>query len=123
MSPYIEFPTDIEGYTLLIETDEEEVEPPPGVEKAGILSRKRDGGAAVAVAKVSFNDAVGKVVSENVRAITDAVSNLAVAPAEIELTFALKATGEAGNIAIAKVGAEASFQLRLLWKAKEKPPE
>ncbi|MBV9922634.1 MAG: hypothetical protein JOY78_17530, partial [Pseudonocardia sp.] len=50
MASYIEFPTDIKDFTLLVETDEEEVEAPPGVEKAGILPRRRDGGAAVAVA-------------------------------------------------------------------------
>jgi Trypsin-co-occurring domain 1 len=119
MSNYIEFETDTKGFTLLVEADEVEVDPPPGVEKAGILPRQRDGGAAVAVARVSFNEAIANVVRENVRAVTDAVGQLDVSPAEIELTFALKATGEAGNIAIAKVGGEASFQLRLLWRAKE----
>jgi hypothetical protein len=113
---FIEFPTGEEGLTILVEADEEEVDPPPGVEKAGILSRRRQ---TVAEASVTFNVAVQRVVEENVRALTDAVKKLAVPPNEVELTFGLKATGEFGNIAIAKVGGEATFEIRLLWT---KPP-
>jgi Trypsin-co-occurring domain 1 len=43
------------------------------------------------------------------------VSRLARAPTEVEVTFGLKATGEVGNIAIAKAGAEANIEVRLKW--------
>jgi len=33
----------------------------------------------------------------------------------VELSFGLKATGELGNIAIAKASGEANFTIRLLW--------
>jgi Trypsin-co-occurring domain 1 len=113
MSYYIEFPT--ENGTILVEAEEVEVETLPGIEKAGLLSRKKDAGEAVAQARVSFDEAIKQVIGENVRALQEAVGNLAKAPDEVELTFGLKATGEAGNIAIGKLGGEANFQLRLLW--------
>jgi NTP-dependent ternary system trypsin peptidase co-occuring protein len=45
-----------------------------------------------------------------------------VKPEEVELTFGLKATGEAGNIAVAKVGGEATFEIRLLWRPGDGGP-
>jgi hypothetical protein len=113
LSYFIEFPTETDGLTILIEADAAEVQPPPGVEKAGLLPRRRE---SIAVATERFDIAIRRVVKENVSALTDAVKDLAVAPSEVELTFGLKATGEFGNIAVAKVGAEATFEIRLLWK-------
>ena len=40
-------------------------------------------------------------------------------PDEVEVTFGLKATGEVGNFAMAKVGTEASCTVTLTWKRKE----
>ena len=40
-------------------------------------------------------------------------------PDEVEVTFGLKAAGEAGNFAVAKVGAEASYTVTLKWKREE----
>ena len=116
MPHFIEFPTETEGITVLVEADATEVAPPPGVEKAGLFSRTDKVGDAVAVAKVRFDVAIQRIIGENVRALTDAVAKLAAKPDEVELTFGLKATGEAGNIAIAKIGAEATFEIRLLWR-------
>ena len=122
MPHFIAFPTETEGVTVLVEADAVEVAPPTGVEKAGILPRKDKIGDAVAVAKVRFDVAVQRIIGENVRALTDAVARLAVKPEEVELTFGLKATGEAGNIAIAKVGGEATFEIRLLWRPGDGSP-
>jgi hypothetical protein len=119
VSRYIEFSTDTSGLTILVETDQDEVVASPGVEKAGLFPRKAENSTTVAVAKVSFGEAVQRVVTENAKALTDAIKQLAEAPAEVEMKFALKATGEAGNIAIARVGGEATFELRLLWKKQE----
>lgn len=121
MPHFIEFPTETEGVTVLVEADATEVAPVSGVEKAGLLSRKKDGVASVAVAKVRLDVAVEQVITENVRALTAAVERLVVKPSEVEVTFGLKATGELGNIAIAKVGGEASFEVRLLWRRGEAP--
>jgi hypothetical protein len=34
----------------------------------------------------------------------------------MEITFGLKATGEAGNLAVGKVAGESNYQVRMLWK-------
>ena len=112
MARYIEFSTG-EGEALLIEVDEQEA-PAPGVMKAGLLERR--GTDVVASAKRSFDDAVRAIVGQNVESFTGAVTQLKKPPDEVELLFALKATGEVGNFAIAKVGGEANFTIRLSWK-------
>ena len=38
---------------------------------------------------------------------------------EIEVTFGLKAIGEAGNFAVGKVGGEANYEVTLKWSNKE----
>ena len=113
MAYYIEFAT--ENGPILVEAEEMEVQTPPGIEKAGLFGGRKDGGEAVAKAQESFETAIKRVIGENVRALQQAVGDLAKAPDQVELTFGLKATGEAGNIAIGKLGGEANFQLRLLW--------
>jgi hypothetical protein len=35
----------------------------------------------------------------------------------MEISFGLKATGEAGNVAIGKAGSEANFTVKLVWKS------
>jgi hypothetical protein len=113
VSRYVEFGTEAGG-PILVEVDAAEVAPAPGVEKAGLLDRRADG--AVARAESSFEEAVRSAVERSVAALDDAVGSLPRAPTEVELTFALKATGEVGNIAIAKAGGEANFTVRLAWK-------
>jgi Trypsin-co-occurring domain 1 len=112
--PYIEFADDAGG-TILIEVDVAEVAPPPGVEKAGLRDFLRGKASVVATAEATFADAVESGVDRVARAVEAAVSRLARAPTEVEVTFGLKATGEVGNIAIAKAGAEANIEVRLKW--------
>jgi hypothetical protein len=111
MARYIEFRTST-GQTVLVEVDESETRTAPGVAKAGL----RDGTSAIASATESFDTAVKTIVAENVDSFTRAIDALARTPDEVELTFALKATGEIGNFAIAKVGAEANFTIKMTWK-------
>ena len=112
MARYIEFTTN-EGESLLIEVDEQEISPPQGVTKAGLFDRP---GTDVVAAATRFDDAVRAIVGQNVDSFTRAVTQLKKPPDEVELLFALKATGEVGNFAIAKVGGEANFTIRLSWK-------
>jgi hypothetical protein len=114
---FIEFPTETEGVTILVEADAAEVAPPPGVRKAGLLGKDK----GVAVASERFDVAIRRVIGQNVRALTDAMEDLAERPDEVELKFGLKATGELGNIAIAKVGVESTFEVRLAWKKPARP--
>ena len=37
-------------------------------------------------------------------------------PAEMEITFGLKATGEVGNLAVGKVAGECSYQVKMVWR-------
>jgi hypothetical protein len=105
---------------ILVEIDDREVETPVGVEKAGIFGRRPDGAAAIAVARTTFSAAVRGVVRENALALTRAVAELEHPPEEVELSFVLKATGEAGNIAVGKLGGEANYSVRLVWKGPER---
>jgi len=123
---YIEFTTE-GGGSLLVEVEDEEVEPSPGVAKAGLLEKPKD---TVAKAEKTFDDAVKTVIGQNVRSLSAALEGLKTPPSEVEFSFGLKATGEIGNVAIAKIGGEATFQLKLVWKPAEKssadgesPPE
>jgi hypothetical protein len=99
MARYIEFTTD-EGQTLLVEVEEDEAPRTQGVMKAGLLERRSTD--ALASAKKSFDDAVTTIVGQNVESFTRAVSHLKKPPEEVELLFALKATGEVGNFAVAR---------------------
>jgi hypothetical protein len=110
---YIEFAT-ADGQGLLVEVDQAEAPPTTGVAKAGLLERRS--GDVVASARKSFDDAVRTVVGHNVESFTGALRELRQSPDEVELAFALKATGEVGNFAIAKVGGEANFSIRLVWR-------
>jgi hypothetical protein len=113
MSRYVEFATD-DGGRVLVEVDAADVITSSGVEKAGIRHRAAE--SAVSSAEVAFEEAVSSAVGRSVAALTHAVASLARTPDEVELTFGLKATGEIGNIAIAKAGGEANFTVRLLWR-------
>jgi Trypsin-co-occurring domain 1 len=110
---YIEFGTD-DGERLLVEVEDAEVAAPPGAAKAGLF--KQSAGATVASAQTTFEDAVRNVVRRNADALTAAIRDLPRSPDEVELTFGMKATGEVGNLAIAKAGGEASFSVRIAWR-------
>ena len=63
---------------------------------------------------------------ENIRKSSNLLVNklrdLSQPPDEMEVMFSLKASGELGNIAVGKGGAEANYSVRLKWKKEEKPP-
>jgi hypothetical protein len=111
MAQYIEFPTT--NGPVLVEVDRDEILPEGEVTKAGLRDLlKRD---RVAEAKTNFETALETSVAANASALTSAIDRLERRPAEVELAFGLKATGQLGNIAIAKISGEASFKVRILW--------
>ena len=112
MARYIEFPT-TDGSTILVEVEQEEVTPSPGVVKAGV---KEAAQKTMVVAHSVFEGALDRVVRHNAEAFIQAVRSLSQPPGEMEVTFGLKATGEVGNFAIAKGSAELNFSVRLCWK-------
>lgn len=116
MTLYIQFNTD-DGNTILVEVDKEEFSSTKGVAKAGLRERVQD---TVATAQATFEKAVEEVVSHNIQAFINSIRNLSEPPSEIEISFGLKATGEAGNIAIGKLGGEMNYSIKLAWKPGSK---
>lgn len=116
MTRYIQFNVEDEDIsTILVEVDEQEVAPPPGLVKAGTL-----GEGMVAIAKNTFAKAIKGAIQHNVLVFLEAVHSLPEPPTEVEITFGLKVTGEVGNIAIGKTGGETNYNVKLAWKQAPK---
>jgi hypothetical protein len=116
MSRYIKYPT-TEGDIVLMEVEADAAVPQAGVVKAGRVGEAvRD---VVEDARTTFEDAMD-AVRQNAQAVIDKVKGLSDLPDEVEVTFGLKATGEVGNFAVAKAGAEANYTVTLTWKREEK---
>jgi len=111
MTQFIEFTTG-DGSTFLVETDEEDLGSQGGIENAGLVEE------GIAKAQTLFEKAVDQVLQSNAKAFLTSVRNLSTQdqPESMEITFALKVTGEVGNAAIAKGTGEANYLVTLTWK-------
>jgi hypothetical protein len=119
MSRYIQFETE-DGEPLLIEVDEADVSSSRGVVKAGLKEKTQHvAAAAVDLAQTTFEQAIDRVVRQNARVFIRAVRQMPVPPAEVEVTFSVKATGELSNAAVGKVGGDANYNVRLVWRAPD----
>jgi hypothetical protein len=103
---YVEFELS-DGSKVLMETDDVE----SGIVKTGI-------GDVAKRAGVTFDQAV-ESAHKAARVVLDKIRSMADSPDEIEITFGLKASGELGNIIVAKAGIEASYSVRVKWKKAE----
>jgi hypothetical protein len=122
VAQYIKF-TDKDGSTFLVEIDEDEVLSPGGIAKAGLKEAAGETvEKAVVAAQTLFEHAVNNVIEHNAKAFLQAIRNLPQQdqPESLEVTFALKATGEIGNTAIAKGTGEANYTITLTWKRSTK---
>jgi len=118
MTNYLRFASG-EGETadVLVEVDATEGAPVAGEQDAGLLQWARNqAGDAVAVAQNGFEQAVRRAVGLNVKAFLAAADELEKPPAEMEITFGLKATGEVGNLAVGKVAGESNYQVKMVWR-------
>jgi hypothetical protein len=117
MAHYIEFRNE-DGSVMLVETSETDVLTEEGIVKAGLTDMPR---RAVVAAQTIFEQAVHGVIQQNSRAFLQAVRSLPPQdqPASMEVTFALKATGEFGNAAIARGTGEANYTVTLVWRRPE----
>jgi Trypsin-co-occurring domain 1 len=114
MTNYLQFASEEgEAADVLVEVDAAEDFPMASEENAGLLRRA---GEAVAVAQSGFEQAVRRAVRLNVRAFLAAADALEKPPAEMEITFGLKATGEVGNLAVGKVAGESNYQIKMVWR-------
>ncbi|MFI1970587.1 CU044_2847 family protein [Streptomyces cinnamoneus] len=111
MAGYLRFETP-DGVTVLVESDDD-LDEPGAVQKAGLKDRLRDG---TALAHETFDKAVAQVLRVNAQAFVHAVRELGDPPHEAEISFGLKATGEAGNFVITKVAGEMNYGVRLVWR-------
>ena len=120
MARYIEYQTE-EGYTILVEVEEEEAAIAKGVMPVsrGIGDKVQD---TVEEVQTRFEDAMN-VVRQNAQTIINKVKGLSDPPDEVEVTFGLKAAGELGNFAVAKASAEANYTVKMKWKREEKGKE
>jgi len=90
---------------------------PTGEQNAGLRQWVRDhAGGVMAVARSGFEEAVQQAIHLNVPAFLAAAETLEKPPAEMDITFGLKGTGEVGNLAVGKVTGECNYQVKMVWK-------
>ena len=102
MATYIEYMLE-NGSTLLVEVDKSTV----GAVKAADAS-----GNLIIKAEKQFKDALASV-KESVKTMGQELAELD--PDEVEVTFGIKTTGEAGFFAVCKVGGEMNYEVKLRW--------
>lgn len=107
MATYIEYELE-DGTTVLVETSELQ---------GGVVKAARDAdGNLIKRASQKFESALAGVkpwAASLRRQLNDLLAD------EIEVTFGLKAIGEAGNFAVGKVGGEANYEVTLKWSNKK----
>jgi hypothetical protein len=115
MTKYIQFNVEDEASgEVLVEVDEEEIiSSEEGLVKVGIKDVLH---STVAVAQNTFSTAVKNAIHYNVQVLINAIHSLPEPPTEIEVNFGLKVTGEAGNVAVGKMGGEVNYAIKLSWK-------
>lgn len=96
---------------ILIEADIEETQG-DGIVKAGASDRVR---TTLVTAQRTLTEALTSAIGGHAEALIGAIRELDDPPDHLEVTFALKATGEAGNIAVGRLGGEANYNVRLAW--------
>jgi len=115
MTKYIQFDIEDEASgEILVEVDEEEIlSSEEGLIKVGIKDVLNN---TVAIAQNNFSTAVKNAIHYNVQVLMNAIHSLPEPPTEIEVNFGLKVTGEAGNVAVGKMGGEVNYAIKLSWK-------
>ena len=114
MQHFLEYPTP--SGTVLVEIDFGK--PASGELVGKIASGEEPASALITKAKQQFDSALS-VVNQTAAAFVGQVSRMVDKPSQVEVTFGLKATGEAGFFAITKLGGEANFSVKLSWARKE----
>ena len=103
MNAFVEFSMP-DGSSIILESDGTEEE----LVKAGINK--------TGISKETFEDAIDKARKSGFLILQKIREESIDAPDEIELTFGIKASGELGNLVIAKASLEANYTVKLTWK-------
>jgi len=106
MSTFVEFAMP-DGSSVILECDESDEQ----LVKAGM--------GKINTSKEKFEDAIDKARKSGFLILKKIREGLTDTPDEVELTFGLKASGELGNLVIAKTSLEANYTVKLTW-TKEK---
>lgn len=113
MSKYVEFPLE-SGGSILIEAADDKRATSGGFVKGG-----SDPERSTEATKASFDSAMDQVrASANL--VVSKLRDLSQPPDEMEVTFGLKASVEAGALFVAKGGNEANFNITLRWQRDDK---
>jgi len=88
----------------------------PRVEKASLATAVQ--GATTAI-QLSLGEALA-AVAESACAFYTASGSAEVPPEEVEVSFGLKASTELNGFVVAKVGGEANFSVKMVWKTAAK---
>jgi len=105
MTTYIEYELE-DGSTILIESTEEE---------SGLIPVSAVDGISIRKAREKLEQSLA-AIKPWAAALRQQLHDLRAD--EVEVTFGLKAIGEAGNFAVGKVGAEANYEVKLKWVNK-----
>ncbi|MBI5053657.1 MAG: hypothetical protein HZB17_05045 [Chloroflexi bacterium] len=116
MANFVEFPLE-GGGTILIEVVGD-TKSQTGFTRAGVADSVKD----VAEKATQTFDSAMENIRKSSNLLVSKLRGLSEPPDEMEVVFSLKASGELGNIAVGKGGAEANYSVRLKWKKEEKPP-
>lgn len=109
MATYIEYQMD-DGSTILVE----------GEELSGDIVKASRGGVDVVKTGRQFAEAFASVRG-SLRVLVAELDTLDLEDAEVK--FGLKAIGEAGLLAIGKIGGEMNYEITLRWKRPEEKPQ
>ncbi len=116
MAQFIQFPT-ADGGTILVEVEEEQA---ADLVKAGLGNKV---GERIVKLQDTFEATMMETVRRNAEAFIQTMRTISNPPAEAELAFGIKAIGEAGYTAVAKVGGDATYTVTLTWKRESESQE
>ncbi len=109
MATYIQYNME-DGSTVLVEGDE----------VSGDVVKASRGGVDIVSTGTKFAEAFASVRG-SLRVLVAELDTLNLEDAEVK--FGLKAIGEAGLLAIGKIGGEMNYEITLRWKRPEKKPK
>ena len=112
MSKYVEFPLD-GGGSIVIESAEEPA-------RGGTGFMRGEGVYTAANAATQSFDASVEAVRRSADLLVSKLRGLSAPPDELTVSFALKASGELGGLAVAKNGGDANFNVTLKWSNEPK---
>lgn len=111
MPKYVEFPLE-DGGTILIESADDKKS------GTGFVRGAANEDSVTDKAAHSFDQAVDNI-RKSANTLVSKLRGLSEPPDEMEINFSLKASGEVGNLFVARGGAEASYNVSLRWRRED----